>query len=72
MYLEREKAKADADFYKISKEIEANQMKLTPEYLQKLQIESVTQNTKYYFGESIPKFFTENMSSVALKTEKQE
>ena len=70
MYLEREKARADAEFYKISKEIEANQLKLTPEYLQKIQIESITHNTKFYFGESIPKFFTENMGQIA-KTQEQ-
>jgi len=38
------------------KMIEAEQAQLTPQYLQKLAIESISNNTKLYFGESIPKF----------------
>ena len=56
IYIEREKSKADAHFYKISKMIEAEQKQLTPEYLKRLAIESIANNTKIYFGESIPKF----------------
>ncbi|KAF6169261.1 hypothetical protein GIB67_013691 [Kingdonia uniflora] len=34
MYMAREKSLADADFYKVMKEAEANKLKLTPEYLE--------------------------------------
>jgi len=52
--LEREKAKADAHYYKVSKMIEAEQKQLSQEYLKKLAIESFANNTKIYFGPSIP------------------
>ena len=58
IYLDKEKAKADANHYKMKKMVESEQAQLTPEYLQKLSIESFTHNTKLYFGESIPKFFS--------------
>lgn len=64
MFLDREKARADAEFYRISKEIEANQAKLTDEYLKKSAIEALTANTKIYFGESIPKFFADNIGGL--------
>ncbi|XP_057421735.1 uncharacterized protein LOC130715635 [Lotus japonicus] len=54
MYLAREKSLADADFYRVIKEAEANRLKLTPEFLQLKFIESVTNNTKIFFGEKIP------------------
>ena len=61
-------AKADAHHYKIMKMIESEQAQLTPQYLQKLAIESFTTNTKLYFGESIPKFISENIGTSALTT----
>lgn len=61
IYIDREKSKADAHYYKVSKMIEAEQKQLTPEFLKKLAIESVSNNTKLYFGESIPKFIMENV-----------
>ena len=64
IYMEREKSKADAHFYKISKMIEAEYKQLTPEYLKKIAIESFTNNTKIYFGESIPKFLVDNVEKV--------
>ena len=62
IYVEREKSKADAHHYKIMKMIESEQAQLTPQYLQKLAIESFTNNTKLYFGDSIPKFISENIT----------
>lgn len=64
IYIEREKAKADAHYYKISKMIEAEQKQLTPEYLKKLAIESFSNNTKIYFGQSIPQMIFENVDKV--------
>ena len=62
IYLQREKSKADAHHYKIMKMIESEQAQLTPQYLQKLAIESFTHNTKLYFGDSIPQFISENIN----------
>ncbi|CAN6284342.1 unnamed protein product [Urochloa humidicola] len=54
MYLAREKALADANYYRILKEAEANKLKLTPEYLELRFIESIANNSKIFFGEKIP------------------
>ncbi len=45
---------------KITKEIEANNQKLTPEFLKYMSIIHLSNNTKFYFGESIPKYFLSN------------
>jgi hypothetical protein len=39
---------------RITKEAEANKLKLTPEYLELRFIESIANNTKIFFGEKIP------------------
>jgi len=64
IFIEKEKSKADANHYSLMKTIEAEQTQLTQQYLQKLAIQSLTQNTKLYFGESIPSFITENISGL--------
>lgn len=46
---------------RISKEIEANNQKLTPQYLKYMSIMHLTNNTKFYFGESIPKYLSTNV-----------
>ncbi|PON79677.1 Band 7 domain containing protein [Parasponia andersonii] len=54
MYLDREKSLADADFYRVTKEAEANKLKLTPQFLQLRFIEAIANNTKIFFGEKVP------------------
>ncbi|XP_020220684.1 erlin-2-B [Cajanus cajan] len=54
MYLAREKSLADADFYRVIKEAEANKLKLTPEFLQLKFIEAIANNTKIFFGDKVP------------------
>jgi len=68
IYIEKEKSKADAHHYKVLKMIEAEQMQLTPQYLRMLAIQSISNNTKIYFGESIPKFIMENMESMVSES----
>ncbi|KAF7809041.1 erlin-2-B-like [Senna tora] len=74
MYLAREKSLADADFYRVTKEAEANRLKLTPEFLELKFIEAIADNTKIFFGEKVPNMvldqrllgnFLQNMSRVA-------
>lgn len=60
MYLERIKNEADAAYYKQLKEIEASQKRLTPAYLKSQWMNAFTNNTKVYFGESIPKYLSVN------------
>lgn len=54
MFLAREKSLADADYYRVLKEAEANKLKLTPEYLELRFIESIANNTKIFYGEKLP------------------
>lgn len=61
IYMERMKAESDAQFYMQNKEIEANLKKLTPSYLQYMTTLALVNNTKFYFGESIPKYLSSNM-----------
>jgi hypothetical protein len=61
MYLEKQKAITDAEDYKVKKEIEANNKRLTPEYLMYHRIIHLANNTKFYFGESIPKYIGANI-----------
>ncbi|KAM5567378.1 hypothetical protein ABKV19_015454 [Rosa sericea] len=54
MYLAREKSVADADFYKVMKEAEANRLKLTPQFLELKFIGAIANNTKVFFGDKVP------------------
>ncbi|CAC5402389.1 ERLIN [Mytilus coruscus] len=56
-HLAKERAKADAEFYRAKKEAEANSAKLTDQYLEMLRYQAITTNTKIYFGNSIPQMF---------------
>lgn len=69
IYALREAGKADARHYAVMKEINAEQAQLTPQYLQKLAIESFKQNTKLYFGSSIPTFLNENIADLQKNLE---
>ena len=64
IFRDKEMAVADANHYKIMKMIESEQQQLSPEYLQRLAIESFAHNTKLYFGDSIPSFLVENVSGM--------
>merc|ERR1712012_359229 len=54
MHLAREKAKSDAEFYRIQKQAEANKLLLTSEYLELQKYSSLTNNQKVFFGPDIP------------------
>ncbi|KAL5826263.1 hypothetical protein ACOSQ4_018060 [Xanthoceras sorbifolium] len=54
MYLSRQKSLADADFYRLVKEAEANKLKLTPQFLELKFIEAIADNTKIFFGDKVP------------------
>lgn len=54
MYLARERSLADSYFYKVTREAEANRLKLTPEYLELRFIEAIANNTKMFFGDKVP------------------
>lgn len=56
-HLAREKAKADAEYYRVLKDAEANKMKLTKEFLEYTKYHSISSNTKIFFGNSLPDVF---------------
>ncbi|KAI9091980.1 hypothetical protein K1719_027915 [Acacia pycnantha] len=58
MYLQRERCRADANFYREIKEAEANKLKLTPEYLELKYIEA--------FGEIANRTSGDNMFLIGL------
>ncbi|XP_067828654.1 erlin-1-like [Heptranchias perlo] len=58
-YLAREKTKADADFYTAQKTAQANQLKLTKEYLELVKYQAISANSKIYFGSDIPDMFVD-------------
>lgn len=61
-FLARAKAKADAEFYTAQRAAEANQVKLTPEYLQLVKYQAIAANSKIYFGSDIPNMFMDSTS----------
>lgn len=63
--LAREKAKADAEYYRVLKEAEANKLRLTPEYLELLKFQAIANNAKVFFGSAIPEMFLDSGAAVA-------
>ncbi|KAK4598754.1 hypothetical protein RGQ29_015988 [Quercus rubra] len=57
IYMAREKSLANAYFYRVLKEAEANKLKLTPQFLELKFVEAIANNTKIFFGEKIPSMF---------------
>jgi len=57
MYLAKQKALADAEFYKQQKFAEGNALKLTSEYLQYQAFTAIRDRPKLYFGRSLPDMF---------------
>jgi len=58
MYLARERALSDAHFYKQQKLAEANELKLTSEFMQQEIFATLTPQSKSYFGDSLPDMFS--------------
>ncbi|KAG0561557.1 hypothetical protein KC19_9G073000 [Ceratodon purpureus] len=54
IFLARERGLADANFYRVMKEADANKLKLTPQFLELKFIEAIANNSKMFFGEKLP------------------
>merc|ERR1719460_2056112 len=50
IHLAKEHTKTDAEFYKVQKQAEANNLLLTSEFLELKKIEAISTNNKVYFG----------------------
>ena len=57
--LEQQKAMADAEAYRKSKEAESNAMLFTPEFLKYEEIKGVSSISKVYFGEKVPTYLAD-------------
>eukprot|EP01147_Barroeca_monosierra_P007989 gene7989-714_t len=62
MYLDKQRAEADATYYAAKKNAEANQLQLTEQFLELQKYKAISQNTKIYFGSDIPSMFVETRS----------
>ena len=58
MHLARQKSRSDANFYQMERQAKANTLLLTREYLELKKYESLSSNSKVYFGQDIPKMFS--------------
>ena len=64
MTFNREKMGADSEYYTKAKLAQANELLLTPQYLELKRYETIASNAKVYFGTNIPSmFFTDNTPS---------
>merc|ERR1719221_1225906 len=57
VHLAKERSRADAEFYKIQKQAEANKLLLNNEFLELKRIEAMASDIKVYFGPDIPNMF---------------
>jgi len=62
-----EKTTTDAQFYKIQKAAESNQVLLTPEFLRLEMIKSIANTTKVYFGPALQSMLLEFMDLLTNK-----
>ncbi|KAF7997637.1 hypothetical protein HCN44_006208 [Aphidius gifuensis] len=58
MHLAKGKSRSDADFYQMQRQAEANKLLLTKEFLELKKYESLSTNSKIYYGQDIPKMFS--------------
>jgi regulator of protease activity HflC (stomatin/prohibitin superfamily) len=63
MFLNRERMRADAEYYSKRKIAEANKLLYSPEYLELRKYEAIAQNSKVYFGSNIPSMFLDATNS---------
>jgi regulator of protease activity HflC (stomatin/prohibitin superfamily) len=65
---QKQKTKADAIAYSITSEATANQARFTPEFLTYTMLISLSNNTKLFFGDSIPKAFALFQDEASLRS----
>nr|CAD7257708.1 unnamed protein product [Timema shepardi] len=57
IHVARQRGRADADYYQMQKEAEANNLLLSKQYLELKKYEAIARNNKIYFGPEIPNMF---------------
>ena len=66
MHASKAKADADADFYRVTREAEANKLLLTPELLQLESVRALSNNTKVFWGDSLPSIYADGAALVPV------
>lgn len=70
MMFNREKMKAEAEYYTKERWAQGNKLLLTPQYIELKKYEAIAQNAKLYFGANIPNMFVEKTCKYSfVKTE---
>lgn len=64
----KQTTKAEADFYHLKKQAEANKVLLTREYLELKKYEALSLNNKIYFGSDIPNMFLQATIGDSIST----
>ncbi|GFR52120.1 hypothetical protein Agub_g14633 [Astrephomene gubernaculifera] len=64
MYRARQRARADAEHYRLLREAEALRAKLTPQFLEYSLIQAVTNNTKIFFGSRLPSLLLDTRAAL--------
>jgi len=62
----RSRAVADAEHYRALKVADANKQRLTPQYLQLVQIQSLSNASKVYFGDKLPSMYVDRTTPSAI------
>jgi len=65
-YLHRQRATTDAEFYRLTKQAEANQLSFTDAFIKLEMIHAIANNTKIYFGPSIHSLYVDWMEKLNL------
>jgi regulator of protease activity HflC (stomatin/prohibitin superfamily) len=66
IHTSKAKADADAEFYRVSREAEANKLLLTPERLQLESVRALSNNTKVFWGDRLPGIYADGAALVPL------
>jgi len=70
MLANNSKAEADAYFYRLKREAEANSLLLTPNYLQLEAVRALSNNTKIFWGDRLPSVYADGTAATLLPTGK--
>lgn len=67
MHLARQKSRSDAEYYQSKRQAEANDLLLTPQYLELRKYEALAQNNKIFYGTNIPNMFLQGGCALSDK-----
>lgn len=69
-YLHHQKTLADAEYYQLTQQANANKLKYTKEFLELEVVRAIANNTKIYFGPSIQSMYVDWLEKLSALTSK--